>query len=136
VNRYGYNRYVIFFQRNFSWILIVFVFFSLVLSAMQVGSSLKELENNYAFLRASYIFVVFSMVRPRLFLHTTPRPSYTRRLRQDADFKQVSVVAVLGVVALIFVGIFMYNMFKAISHASSEQKARRDMAKAKRDKSV
>jgi uncharacterized membrane protein len=136
VNRYGYNRYVIFFQRNFSWILIVFVFFSLVLSAMQVGSSLKELENNYAFLRASYIFVVFSMVRPSLFLHTTPRPSYTRRLRQDADFEQVSVVAVLGVVALIFVGIFMYNMFKAISHASSEQKARRDMAKAKRDKSV
>jgi hypothetical protein len=136
VNRYGYNRYVIFFQRNFSWILIVFVFFSLVLSAMQVGSSLKELENNYAFLRASYIFVVFSMVRPSLFLHTTPRPSYTRRLRQDADFEQVSVVAVLGVVALIFVGIFMYNMFKAISHASSEQKARRNMARAKRDKSV
>jgi uncharacterized membrane protein len=46
------------------------------------------------------------------------------------------VVAVLGVVVLIFVGIFMYNMFKAISHASSEQKARRKMARAKRDKSV
>jgi hypothetical protein len=62
VNRYGYNRYVIFFQRNFSWILIVYVFFSLVLSAMQVGSGLDELKENYAFLRASYIFVVFSMV--------------------------------------------------------------------------
>jgi hypothetical protein len=64
-HRYGYNRYVIFFQRNFSWILIVFVFFSLVLSAMQVGAGLKELEDNYAFLRASYVFVVFSMVRIR-----------------------------------------------------------------------
>jgi uncharacterized membrane protein len=103
---------------------------------MQVGSSLKELENNYAFLRASYIFVVFSMVRPFLFLQITSTLSYTRRLGHDADFKQVSVVAVLGAVVLIFVGIFMYNMFKAISHASSEQKARRDMARAKRDKSV
>ncbi|KKK19202.1 hypothetical protein ARAM_004774 [Aspergillus rambellii] len=34
---YGYNRYVVFFQRNFAWILVVFVYFSLVLSAMQVA---------------------------------------------------------------------------------------------------
>ena len=39
---YGYNRYVVFFQRNFSWILIVFVFFSLVLSAMQVRYALPS----------------------------------------------------------------------------------------------
>lgn len=103
---YGYNRYVVFFQRNFSWILIVFVFFSLVLSAMQVGTGLKDLEDNYAFLRASYVFVVFSMV---------------------------CVVAVLGFVALTFVGIFLFNMVAAISHANTEQAARKKLAKQKLD---
>ena len=99
---YGYNRYVVFFQRNFSWILIVFVFFSLVLSAMQVGTGLDELKNNSAFLKASYVFVVFSMV---------------------------SVVAVLTVVAVVFVGIFLFNMVTAIKHAKNVQKERKKLAK-------
>ncbi|KAH7408748.1 hypothetical protein DE146DRAFT_713025 [Phaeosphaeria sp. MPI-PUGE-AT-0046c] len=106
---YGYNRYVVFFQRNFSWILIVFVFFSLVLSAMQVGTSLKELEDNYAFLRASYVFVVFSMV---------------------------SVVAVLALVGIIFVIVFLFNMVSAISHASREQRERRKLAEYKARKTA
>lgn len=101
---YGYNRYVVFFQRNFGWILIVFAFFSLVLSAMQVGVSLKDLSENYAFLRASYIVVVFSMV---------------------------CVLAVLGTVALLFVWIFLFNMVAAISHAKNEQAARKKLAKEK-----
>lgn len=101
---YGYNRYVVFFQRNFSWILIVFVFFSLVLSAMQVGTSLKELTDNGPFLRASYVFVVFSMV---------------------------SVVAVLAVVVFFFVGIFLFNMVTAIQHAKNEQRERKKLAKEK-----
>ncbi|KAF2028206.1 hypothetical protein EK21DRAFT_70242 [Setomelanomma holmii] len=101
---YGYNRYVVFFQRNFSWILIVFVFFSLVLSAMQVGTGLKELEDNYAFLRASYVFVVFSIV---------------------------SVVAVLAVVGIIFVIIFLFNMVTAINHAKNEQRKREILANEK-----
>ncbi|KAL6705451.1 hypothetical protein ACN47E_006716 [Coniothyrium glycines] len=101
---YGYNRYVVFFQRNFSWILIVFVFFSLVLSAMQVGTGLKELEDNYAFLRASYVFVVFSIV---------------------------SVGVVLAVVGLLFVVIFLFNMGAAIGHATSEQRTRAELARRK-----
>lgn len=101
---YGYNRYVVFFQRKFGWILIVFVFFSLVLSAMQVGTGLKELEDSYAFLRASYVFVVFSMV---------------------------SVVAVLAIVAVIFIATFFYNMVAAIQHAKNEQKIRRKLADQK-----
>lgn len=48
---YGYNRYVVFFQRNFSWILIVFVFFSLVLSAMQVC---HHLPHSFPFSPAFY----------------------------------------------------------------------------------
>jgi hypothetical protein len=101
---YGYNRYVVFFERNFSWILIVFVFFSLVLSAMQVGTGLRELEDNHAFLRASYVFVVFSMV---------------------------SVVAVLALVCFIFIVIFLVNMVLAISHAAREQRERKKLAKRK-----
>jgi len=101
---YGYNRYVVFFQRNFSWILIVFVFFSLVLSAMQVGTGLKELEDNHAFLKASYVFVVFSIV---------------------------SVVAVLGAVGIIFIIIFLFNMVAAINHAKNEQSARKKLARQK-----
>lgn len=86
---YGYNRYVVFFQRNFSWILIVFVFFSLVLSAMQVGAGVPPLQDNAAFLRVSYGFVVFSMV---------------------------ACIAVLSLVGIIFVIIFFFNMVAAISH--------------------
>jgi lysylphosphatidylglycerol synthetase-like protein (DUF2156 family) len=106
---------------------------------MQVGSSLHELQDNYAFLRASYVFVVFSMVSTAiltLISQSRTTLSCTLRTKQDTDSTQVSVASVLGVVVLIFVGIFVYNMFKAISHASSEQKARRELASAKLDKSV
>ncbi|KAF2126273.1 hypothetical protein P153DRAFT_378460 [Dothidotthia symphoricarpi CBS 119687] len=101
---YGYNRYVVFFERNFSWILVVFVFFSLVLSAMQVGAGLDELKTNHAFLQGSYVFVVFSMM---------------------------SVVAVLAVVCVFFVVIFLFNMAAAIGHAKSEQKKRKKMAEGR-----
>ncbi|KAK1910828.1 hypothetical protein P3342_008708 [Pyrenophora teres f. teres] len=109
---YGYNRYVVFFQRNFSWILSVFVFFSLVLSAMQVGLSFpadssSSLQNSYAFIRAAFVFVVFSMV---------------------------SVVVVLAFVTIIFIGIFAFNMVAAISHARTEQKKRKQLARQKEDK--
>ncbi|KAF1927284.1 uncharacterized protein M421DRAFT_45562, partial [Didymella exigua CBS 183.55] len=95
---YGYNRYVVFFERNFSWILILFVFLSLVLSAMQVGTALDELNGSTAFMNGTYGVVVLSMV---------------------------SVAAVLGVVGLFFVGVFMFNMVTAIRHAASKGKERR-----------
>jgi hypothetical protein len=98
---YGYNRYVVFFQRKFGWILIVFVFFSLVLSAMQVGAGLDELKDSNAFLKSSYVFVVFSIV---------------------------SVVAVLAVIAVIFIIIFFFNMVAAINHAKQAQRKRKKMA--------
>lgn len=101
---YGYNRYVVFFQRKFSWILIVFVFFSLVLSAMQVGTSLGQLDKNTPFLEASYVFVVFSIV---------------------------SVVAVLASVGVIFVFTFLFNMVAAIRHAGREQRERKELARRK-----
>ncbi|ORY05163.1 hypothetical protein BCR34DRAFT_48627 [Clohesyomyces aquaticus] len=104
---YGYNRYVVFFQRNFSWILIVFVFFSLVLSAMQVGAGVEPLQSNQMFRRASYGFVVFSMV---------------------------SVAGVLAFVGFVFVFIFFFNMVAAIQHDKQERRERERMAVERRDK--
>ena len=101
---YGYNRYVVFFERNFSWILILFVFLSLVLSAMQVGTALDELNSSRAFMKGSYGVVVLSMI---------------------------SVAVVLGVVGLFFVGVFLFNMVSAIRHAGREQRKRRELQKRK-----
>jgi hypothetical protein len=95
---YGYNRYVVFFQRNFGWMLVVFVFFSIVLSAMQVGTGLGRLHGDEMFLTASYGFVLFSIL---------------------------IVVVVLGAVGVLFVGVFLYNMGMAIWHAKSEQQKRK-----------
>ena len=91
---YGYNRYVVFFNRNFGWILILFVFLSLVLSAMQVGTALEQLTGDQAFVKGSYGVVVLSMV---------------------------AVAAVLGVVGVLFVGVFLFNMVDAIGHAKREE---------------
>jgi uncharacterized membrane protein len=104
---YGYNRYVVFFQRNFSWILIVFVFFSLVLAAMQVGASVEPLSSNAAFLQVCYGFVVFSMV---------------------------CVAAVLGIVGVVFVTVYSYNMVAAIRHAQTKRAERKKKALAKRER--
>ncbi|KAH9868054.1 hypothetical protein IAQ61_007361 [Plenodomus lingam] len=98
---YGYNRYVVFFQRNFSWILSVFVLFSLVLSAMQVGTSLQELQGNRTFLRGSYGFVILSMV---------------------------CVVVVLAVLVVVFAFIFLFNMGAAIGHVRRVTRDRRKQA--------
>ena len=94
---YGYNRYVVFFQRNFAWLVVVFVYFSLVLSAMQVGLMVDPLQNNSKFQHASYGFVVFSIVL---------------------------VLFVVGVVALLFILIFAYNTYATLAHRRLTVKGR------------
>jgi hypothetical protein len=86
---YGYNRYVVFFQRNFGWMLVIFVYFSLVLSAMQVGVSVPPLSESRVFQKASYGFVVFAIVL---------------------------VAAVVGLVGVLFVCIFTINTILSIRH--------------------
>ncbi|EAS30352.3 uncharacterized protein CIMG_05831 [Coccidioides immitis RS] len=95
---YGYNRYTVFFERNFGWILVVFVYFSLVLSAMQVAMDVPGLQDNTDFVNATYGFVIFSIVIVAFFL---------------------------GLVALIFTSIFLYNMGAAISD-DREKRLRRE----------
>lgn len=95
---YRYNRYSIFFQRNFGWMLVIFVYFSLVLSAMQVGVSLDVLDTSRTFQRASYGFVVFSLVL---------------------------VAAVLAGVGLIFTVIFSINTGFSIAHKIRKHRERK-----------
>ena len=78
---------------------------------MQVGlsfpsSTATTLEENYSFIRASYVFVVFSMV---------------------------SVVAVLAFVVIIFVWTFVYNMIMAITHSRNEQRRKKELHKKRQD---
>jgi hypothetical protein len=94
---YGYNRYEPFLQRNVAWVLAASVLFSLVLSAMQVGIGLPSLQQNLAFTRASFGFVIFSCILAG---------------------------AVIAFVLAIFGCIFFYNMVAASTHARNEQRRR------------
>jgi hypothetical protein len=46
--------YQAFFERNFSWLLAVFVFISVILSAMQVGLATEQLNGSPPFVNLSY----------------------------------------------------------------------------------
>jgi hypothetical protein len=102
---YGYNRYVVFFQRNVGWVLVVFVWFSLILSAMQVGFTVPGLQGNRGFDKASYGFVIFSIVM---------------------------VAALLAFVGGLFIAVFVYNMFAAISHARKMARTRANLAEKRK----
>ncbi|KAJ5674213.1 hypothetical protein N7462_009652 [Penicillium macrosclerotiorum] len=102
---YGYNRYAVFFQRNFAWMLIILVYFSLVLTAMQVGATVPPLSTNHMFQRASYGFAVFSMA---------------------------TVAAVVCFVGFLFVTIFFTNMVLAISHEKKKRRDRKFLAQESR----
>ncbi|RDW73478.1 hypothetical protein BP6252_07385 [Coleophoma cylindrospora] len=61
---YGYNRYSVFFERNFGWVLLLFLFLTMILTAMQVGLATAELQQNEIFNQVSYGFTVFTIVLP------------------------------------------------------------------------
>lgn len=101
---YGYNRYAVFFERNFAWLVALFVYLSVILSAMQVGNDVPGLGDSFAYQRASYGFVVFSIV---------------------------VVVAFLVFLAVVFASIFFFNMVGAISHARSARLKREALARTR-----
>lgn len=84
---YGYNRYDVFFRRNFAWLIVVFAYLSIVLTAMQVGLATSILSEDYRFQAASYGFAVFSIMVP---------------------------VVMVGIVLLIFVVLFTGNLLSTI----------------------
>jgi succinate dehydrogenase/fumarate reductase cytochrome b subunit len=95
---YGYNRYAAFFQRSFGWILILFIWFSLILSAMQVGTSLPKFDGMHAFYDTCLGFVVFSIVL---------------------------VAALVVFIGVLFAVVFFYNMIAAICHARDQVRRRK-----------
>ncbi len=98
---YGYNRYSPFLQRNLAWVLGASVLFSLVLSAMQVGTGVPRFQKSQAFNTASFGFVIFSTV---------------------------VVGVVLGFVLIICSFVFVYNMIAAIQHDKEAARQRAQMA--------
>lgn len=63
-----YNRYSVFLERNFAWIIGSFVFVTIVLTAMQVGLATDRLGKNERFQNASYGFTVFAILAPIIVL--------------------------------------------------------------------
>lgn len=61
---HGYNRYSVFVQRNFAWIIGASVYVSIVLTAMQVGLATDRLKTDQNFQNASYGFTVFAILSP------------------------------------------------------------------------
>ena len=60
------QTYQTFINRNFGWLLVVFVYFTILLTAMQVGLATNQLKDSSPFNAASYGFTVFSLVVPLL----------------------------------------------------------------------
>lgn len=51
-------------QHNFGYLLTVFVYMTMVLSAMQVGLATKQLQNQHIFMQIAAGFAIFSIVLP------------------------------------------------------------------------
>ena len=65
---YEYNQYSDFARRNFAWVIVVFVYISIVLTAMQVGLATDRLGKSELFQNASYGFTVLSILTPLVIL--------------------------------------------------------------------
>jgi hypothetical protein len=44
-----YNRYTVFFNYNFGWVLLPFIYMTIILTAMQVGLGTDKLQRNKRF---------------------------------------------------------------------------------------
>lgn len=95
---YGYTKYSEVVQRNFAWVLVAFVYITIVLTAMQVGLATDRLGRSDMFQNASYGFTVFSIVAPLI------------------------IVAFLG---LNLLSLTAFNVFATISFKRRKERARR-----------
>lgn len=97
----GYDQYGTFFSRNFAWLIAVFAYITVVLTAMQVGLALniKGFKDDSRLQNAAYGFSVFSMVL---------------------------VTAVVGLGVMLFLLIFVYNLVETvIAHSVRRYKAKK-----------
>ncbi|KAI9660554.1 MAG: hypothetical protein M1821_009906 [Bathelium mastoideum] len=59
-----WHQYRTFLQDSFTWLVSITVYFAIVLTAMQVGLALDELQGNGSFVSAAYGFTIFSILGP------------------------------------------------------------------------
>lgn len=104
---YGYNRYSVFFDRNFRWVLLVFIYITILLTAMQVGLGTRQLQNNDAFQQASYGFTVFSIISP---------------------------LVVVGLAAFLYSSFFIINLLATRASSKSQRLQRRALLQSKSGK--
>ena len=100
---YSYRTYSSFFVRNFAWIFVVFIYVTIVLTAMQVGLATERLQLSGRFQDASYGFAIFSIVVPLI---------------------------ITGTAGTIFVFLFLYNLAATVLSGRRREKGWRAREKA------
>ena len=95
---YGYNQYSVFLRDNFAWLAVVFLYITVVLSAMQVGLATQRLNDHSMFQNASASFTIFAMLAPLI----------------------ITSIAVY----IIFV-LFSFNFYKTLSYKAKVEAYRR-----------
>ena len=105
IRGYIYNdrTYSSFFIRNFAWIFVVFIYTTIVLTAMQVGLATERLQSSGRFQDASYGFAIFSIVVPLI---------------------------ITGTAGAIFLSLFFCNLAATVLSGRRGQKGRRAREKA------
>ena len=101
---YGYIRYSDIVRRNFAWVLVAFVYITIVLTAMQVGLATDRLGQSDMFQNASYGFTVFSILTPLI------------------------IIAILG---LNLLSLAAFNVFATMSFKRRTERARQESLGAK-----
>ncbi|KAH7039432.1 hypothetical protein B0J12DRAFT_743627 [Macrophomina phaseolina] len=86
-----------FFARNFAWLAVVFVYMTVVLSAMQVGLATEALARDRAFQRACFGVAVASMV---------------------------AVAGMVGAIAVVWAGLFVFHLLATVEYKNRAEKAR------------
>jgi hypothetical protein len=86
---FNYQRYSGILERNFAWLLVVFAYIVIVLTAMQVGLATDELKDDKRFNEASFGFAILSIILP---------------------------VAAVGIMLLMLGIFFFYNLIAQIIH--------------------
>jgi len=87
-----------FFERNFAWILVVFIYVTVVLSAMQVGLATARLQRNSPFQSVSYVIALTSIA--------------------------VVVAAIISGL-IVWFGLFWYHLLSTIHYAKKAERERR-----------
>jgi uncharacterized membrane protein len=99
--QYGYHQYAPFFSRNFAWLIVVFAYINVVLTAMLVAMGIDGFKYDSRLISASYGFSIFSMIL---------------------------VVVVISIAVLIFFVLFTFNL---ITTLMAQRKRTREKAKNK-----